>query len=99
MLYHPDSALNRELELANTSYGSKGSINIYELAHKCKEWAFNQSYIMESAYVTKGNFTSSYCKLENHFIYPKVKETFHEDTEIKAIFKTCQWILDNKDKG
>lgn len=46
LLYHPDTALNRELELANTSYGSKGSINIYELAFRVRDY-FKDRYNYE----------------------------------------------------
>ena len=77
-------------------------INIHELAHKCKEWAIKQNYIVESEYegikldgipyaivrvffdgdVVFNNYSGKYI-VENH-------------TEPEAIFKACQWILENK---
>ena len=73
------------------------SINIHELAHKCKEWAFNKDmFILSSASLPRGKFTSSYCVAEKQFSYPTKKETFHANAEPEAIFKACQWILENK---
>lgn len=77
--------------------GCKKSISIYELAHKCKEWAFKQEYRISSQYVEKGEFTSSWSKVhnlvsaDNDFIH-----RFHANTESEAIFKACQWILEYK---
>ena len=73
-------------------------INIYELAHKCKEWAFKLDYILESAFIPiSGTFTASYCKIEKQFACQNNKKTFHGDTETEAIFKACEWIL-NKER-
>ena len=58
------------------------SINIYELAHKCKEWALQYDYTILSS---KGYATIS-------------GKVFYDKTEPEAIFKACQWILENKDK-
>lgn len=72
-------------------------INICELANKCKEWAFKcNDFILQSAFVPKGKFTSCYCIVTKNFSYPTLKENFHADTEVEAIFKSCQYILDNK---
>jgi len=105
-----DTTVILSLKLENTnvfrfeSYAIEGrntpAINVYEFAFsKCKEWAFKQGYIIESAHVDEGKFTSSYCKLESHFIYPKVKEVFHEATEVEAVFAACEYILEIKEHG
>lgn len=64
-------------------------INIYELAHKCKEWAFNQGYKLASyKHNQQYNFLCvDMCSLSFQF---------SGDTEPEAIFKACQWILDNE---
>ena len=70
-------------------------INIYELAFKCKEWVYNEGYMM---------------KIENHYLNsiqiqirkPTAnsmnkepwKKTFKN--EIDGMIQVCQWILDNK---
>lgn len=66
------------------------SINIYELAHKCKEWAYNKGFDIYSDF--NG---ADVCHIgSNYSVAP-----FHYNfTELEAIFKACQWILDNKDK-
>lgn len=63
------------------------AIDIYELAHKCKEWALKQGYDIYSSvngiaetYLSDGNFESLGANIA--------------DTEPEAIFKACQWILD-----
>lgn len=92
------------------------SINIYELAHKCKEWAKKIKFI----YMNKGKPLSEtsagleirvsvkqlyndwygvdIVTLDSRFrtISTLNHKTFH--TEHEAIFKACQWILENKEK-
>ena len=96
----PSHEWDNNLEYSFMINGKKHSqhINIYELAHTCKEWAFNNgNFILQSAYIPKGTFTSAYCITQSNFSYPKYDETFHADTEPEATFQACQWILDNKD--
>ena len=70
------------------------SINIYELTHRCKEWAFHKGYeVVESEYMVRIKKKSS-----NSFsIYEASTETqsngecFHPST----IFKACQKILND----
>lgn len=68
-------------------------VNIHELAHKCKEWAFKNSYtlIIENYFSRGCDCTLSTVPNGN------LGYQFDADTEPKAIFKVCQWILDNKD--
>lgn len=64
-------------------------INIYELAHKCKEKAYSLGFDIYSD--LNG---ADVCHIgSNYSIAP-----FHHDvTEIEAIFKACEWILENKE--
>ena len=113
-------------------------INIHELAHKCKEWAYEQEIGKIGTYYNgcgRGqqhlmyeiNIVTKYCDKEylatidngkdlncsldffglsamhnssvEQFKYKAqtVKDIcFYADTEPGAIFKACQWILDNK---
>ena len=67
--------------------------NIHELAHKCKKWAYDiDEYLLESAL--------DYVNLFNRYACSDSEPDgiFTADTEPEAIFKACQWILDNKDK-
>ena len=68
-------------------------INIYELAHKCKEWALEKGHILLSWEANPVSGVECYCKSNNINRYP-----FKADTEPGAIFKACQYILDNKGK-
>ena len=73
-------------------------INIYELAHKCKEWAFDIGYSVESA---KKNILEDK-KMKSKWICcgftPEynIMPTSEADTEPEAIFKACQWVLENR---
>lgn len=73
-------------------------INIYELAHKCKEWAFEKEYTISSEYIPKGDFTSSWAKVHD-WLSDDDEYLFkcNGDTEPESIFKACQWILENKE--
>lgn len=75
-------------------------INIHELAHKCKEWANTKGYWVHShgcwtlngdKYIESGSaFISLNSDIPNELFRIKL------DTEPEAIFKACQWILNNK---
>lgn len=64
------------------------NINIYELAHKCKEWAYNKGIMLVSGYYPNGN---AYCSTNN-----TLKGVFNEsraDTEVEAVILASEWIL------
>lgn len=66
------------------------SMNIHELAHKCKEWAMKQGIVLEI-------MLKNYCQIKIWYTEITIVEA---DTEPEAIFKAAQWILDNvKDKS
>lgn len=85
--------------------GGIESMNIYQLAHKCKEWALTKNCSIESTFrntiglawvvytVKYDGYDRFGFKREHTY-----KQEFHADTEPEAIFKACQWILDNKVK-
>ena len=66
-------------------------INIYELAHKCKEWAHGKDYFISSKIIPFGN-SQAYISYQLNNECHRVKA----DTEPDAIFKACEWILSNK---
>ena len=65
-------------------------INIYELAHKCKEWAKSVYNNIDFMVYGRGQ-----CDLTIFTQPDDIKYNFNADTEVEAIFKACQWILDN----
>ena len=69
-------------------------INIYELIHKCKEWAFDQDYTIRTAKWDKDYYE---VKILGHYLTTK-KKLIKATTEPEAIFKACEWILAQKDK-
>lgn len=66
------------------------TINIYELAHKCKMWAHSNGYMLNTVILTADNKTW-YCEDD----YNKTRTTWKDDSEVLVIFKAAQWILDN----
>ena len=64
------------------------SINIYEFAFKCKEWAYTQGYILKSE--INGCLV---CK-RNTFM-GSVTEWFNGISEVESVIKACNWILEN----
>lgn len=80
-------------------------INIYELAHKCKEWALNQSFCLMSCMHDNGKYNSNYyiCEiLTPNFggssLFNILHKTTDGTTEPEVIFKACEWILEQKEK-
>lgn len=68
-----------------------GLYNIYELAHKCKEWAFENGAAIQSRRMIGIGYEVTGIYLEGNILPP-----FHARYEPEAIFKACQWILENK---
>ena len=66
------------------------SVNIYEFAYRCKEWAKQMGVTY---------FTSSIGDDEGlaEFYIGFTIYQFEGKNEIDAIFKACQWILKNKE--
>jgi hypothetical protein len=80
--------------------GIYDSINIYELAHKCKEWAW--SLHPSSLFIGTVKEEIKWCCFVSFGvsiqpIYNETRKTFYESTEPEAIFKACQWIVENKE--
>ena len=71
-------------------------INIYELAHKCKEWALSKGYIINSGATTSNDWSSTIYKVIKENPYTKELSHTWGQSENEAIFRACQWIL-NKD--
>ena len=80
------------------------SINIYELAHKCKEWARRNGLLLTTCpYEIYNQYCGNDDDYSTYTCYVNISQ--HEngidydfevtaDTEPEAIFKACQNILD-----
>ena len=68
------------------------NINVYELAFKCKEWAYNQGYILKS-------------EIDGCLVSKKTSFMGSEEdwvsgvSEIEAVIKACEYILQQRKKG
>lgn len=76
-----------------TPYGDMRSISIHELAHKCKEWAMSKGYVL----LTVGGM---YYNCYVHYTTNKSEwgnraNECSASTEPEAIFKACEWVLEN----
>lgn len=75
------------------------SINIYELAHKCKEWAFEQGYELFSRILSNDHQMTGNCLVIRVESDPEtVLKITNGSTEPEAIFLACNWILENKEE-
>lgn len=72
-------------------------INIYELAHKCKMWALSKGYYLraEQGINYKDNEMWS-CFLNKDMNDGASFVDYWNISEIEAIFKACEWLLENK---
>ena len=94
-------------DLFNWSDGSYGrwsnlEVNIYELAHKCKEWAVNLSPNKHalSSYARWGDIRNYKKTNGSYYICQHLVSgiQFEAESEPEAIFKACQWILTKDSK-
>ena len=72
-------------------------INIYELAHKCKEWIVSKG--LSYAIYYDDSFKNYKCTVlqENcNDGFYSIGDTFVSSTEIEAVFSACRYILNNK---
>ena len=63
-------------------------INIYELAHKCKEYARSYDYYIESVVFEYGSRAFVHKKYVHNPL-----EILNDKTEPAVIFKACEYIL------
>ena len=111
--YGSSTNLQYGYEAADDSSGSytQAEINVYELAHKCKEWAFDLGIEVSSGkdvckeginidgYYPNINYGQwrVYCMSEAE-VFEAPDDYFYADTESEAIFKACEWILSQQEK-
>ena len=67
------------------------SINIYELVHMCKEWAFDKGYPFNVLY--RHDYWDR-CELKYDVDLYNHRKSFCSDIEDEAIIKACEWILE-----
>ena len=72
------------------------NINKYELAHLCKQWALKQGYYFSTYSFNFDSNTEQEHRIRlligNDVVY--FGDDSSMETEVEAIFKACQWILD-----
>lgn len=73
-------------------------INIYELADKCKEWAFKQGTSIRTArsFKVDGYLIELFQDYDPMFDTVDLKYSRYNESEIEGIFEACEFILDNK---
>lgn len=70
--------------------------NIHTLAHECKEWAYKGKVKYR---ISSIRHNKDIWKAHIYINKPKSKNmgvVIREHTEPEAIFKACEWILENK---
>ena len=86
---------NFDIEFKN-DYGTE--INKYELAHKCKKYAINKDFIIETSYEGIIEPFGEYCICRVYFDGDKVYDNYSEyqdyQKEPEAIFKATSYIIE-----
>ena len=68
-------------------------VNIYEFTFKCKEWALDKGYKIQSQ-ITGDNKGHSHITKKNNDVWAK---GFFGNTEVEVIIKACEFILIKKE--
>lgn len=63
-------------------------LNIYELAYKCKLWAFKHDFMLNTL-ILRANGKTWYCEDD----YRTTFTTWKADSEPEVIFKACEYLL------
>ena len=101
-LFHLWNIEDNELLYYTEANGGGKRINIYELAHKCKEWA---TFKNGKNIITERDISGVYSyiifmigiTIHNEYLddTTRILANFKADTELEAIFKACEYILNN----
>ncbi len=98
-----DAVYNCDISKDNDMLRYYNRINIYEFAFKCKEWILNQKnkdcfYIADQFSLNiesqMGVIKYFWCVLLKN--NSRVSPEFKADSELEAIIKACEFILNNK---
>jgi len=69
-------------------------INIYELMHLMKDWAWGNGYILTSKKSFFGEWSCRiHKKLESESFTPKLIDVVLSDFETDTVTKACEWVL------
>ena len=79
----------------DTEIHTEYSINIYELAFKCKAWAHSNGYWLSVRLYEPNGFNIVVFSHIHSQLQKDLKE-INDKTEPEAVFKACQWILEQK---
>ena len=80
------------------SDGWYDEINIYELAHQCKEWALSKGYDTRSGF--NSYLKCYFCDIYKDLIHQaRYEYTTARTSEPEAIFKACEWIMEQTKCG
>lgn len=83
-------------DIKNNSH--KFSINQFEFAFKCKEWAFSKNISIRTSHSFKfnGYLTEMFDKYNPMFDTLEQIYSKYSDTEIEGIFEACKWIINQE---
>ena len=89
-----NSILDGNLYYYKTFVKCKSKINIYELSHKCKAWAFKKGFAFRIEYLGGKDINIQLINCRNE--KTEYSKDFYNIENIEHIAVPCQWILDNK---
>lgn len=93
---------DKTLEELNLDLDDLKYVNIDGFYFKCKAWAYNQGFILDSRTTNIGVcFMQSTPRFfdEGEDIVEEAQKVFHANTEQGAVIKACEWILQQIKKG
>ena len=79
----------------NTAVGFSEFVNIYELAHKCKEWLVSKGYSLHITY--QQSIVTIDCM--NKMLLDNISEFGKLNDEITPLIKICQFIYNKELKN
>lgn len=99
IIYGPYQSLVVSYKFGYRGYYPKGfeqTINLYELSHRCKEWATSKGFIILTYGEAYYNVDVHYRSNKSKFGNLAFSETDLEEPE--AVFKACEFILTQLNK-
>jgi hypothetical protein len=87
----------KESEFVAHFNGRWNILNKYEMAHRCKEWAYTKGYVLVSTIRTNSALAICEFSIVGNCDYKDEPwNNFRATSEPEAVFKAVKWILENK---
>ena len=97
-----EAVYGKTLKELNLDLDDLKNVDINAFCFKCKVWAYNQGFILDSRSTNIGICFVQSCPRffdEGEDVVDEVQKRFHANVEPEAVIKACIWLLSQIKNG